>query len=110
MRLVHRLTSVARRVATDLFVRGWDDPLGSRQMHRRLGGIALLLVVAVVSCTPAATTPPKPSGKEFGPAPIPITTALVTQGSIAATLVYSGNVQSRSQVNVVPKITGRVER
>jgi HlyD family secretion protein len=34
----------------------------------------------------------------------------VTQGNIAATLVYSGNVQSRSQVNVVPKITGRVER
>src|SRR5215213_3091156 len=110
MRFVHRLTSAGRRAAADLFMRGWHDPLGSRQMHRRLGGIALLLVVAVVSCTPAAQTPPKPVGKDFQPAAIPITSALVTQGSIAATLVYSGNVQSRSQVNVVPKITGRVER
>jgi len=68
------------------------------------------MVVAVVSCTPAAQAPPKPVGKDFQPAAIPITTALVTQGSISATLVYSGNVQSRSTVNVVPKITGRVER
>jgi HlyD family secretion protein len=79
-------------------------------MRRRLGAIALILVIAVVSCTPAATTPPKPSGKDFAPAAIPITSALVVQGAIAATLVYSGNVQARSQVNVVPKITGRVER
>jgi len=79
-------------------------------MRRRLGAIALILVVAVVSCTPAAQTPAKPSGKDFAAASIPITSTLVTQGSIAATLVYSGNVQARSQVNVVPKITGRVER
>jgi HlyD family secretion protein len=79
-------------------------------MRRRLGAIALILVIAVVSCTPAATTPPKPTGKDFAPAAIPITSALVVQGNIAATLVYSGNVQARSQVNVVPKITGRVER
>ena len=78
-------------------------------MRRRLGAVALLLVVAVVSCTPAGQAPPKPVGKDFQPAAIPITSALVMQGSIAATLVYSGNVQSRSQVNVVPKITGRVE-
>ena len=62
------------------------------------------------SCTSAAPPPQKPTGKEFQPAAIPITSALVTQGTIAATLVYSGNVQSRAQVNVVPKITGRVER
>lgn len=79
-------------------------------MARRLGAVSLILVVAVVSCVPSAQTPPKPTGKEFQPAAIPITSALVTQGSIAATLVYSGNVQARSVVNVVPKITGRVER
>jgi HlyD family secretion protein len=110
MRLAHRLSSAGRRAAIDPLVRRWDDPLGGGRMRRRLGAIALLLVVAVVSCTPGGTTPPKPTGKEFAPAPIPITSALVVQGSIAATLVYSGNVQSRSQVNVVPKITGRVER
>lgn len=110
MRLAHRLSAASRRLAADLFVRGWDDPLGGRHARRRFGGLALLLVVAVVSCTPSATTPAKPTGKDFQPAAIPITSALVTQGSIAATLVYSGNVQARSQVNVVPKITGRVER
>src|SRR5436305_14357888 len=110
MRFVHRLTSAGRRLAVDPFVRGWNAPVGRGQMQRRLGGIALLLVIAVVSCTPAATTPPKPTGKDFGPAPIPITSAHVTQGNIAATLVYSGNEQSRSQVHVVPQITGRVEK
>ena len=107
MRLVRRLGSTGRRVAVDPLVRGWDDPLSS-QMRRRLGAVALILVIAVVSCTPAAQTPPKPTGKDFAPAAIPITSALVVQGAIAATLVYSGNVQARSQVNVVPKITGRV--
>ncbi|MCC6179194.1 MAG: efflux RND transporter periplasmic adaptor subunit [Chloroflexi bacterium] len=84
--------------------------MGGRQLRRRFGGIALVLVVALVSCTPSAQPPQKPSGKEFQPAPIQITTALVTQGNIAATLVYSGNVQARAQVNVTPKITGRIER
>jgi len=79
-------------------------------MQHRVVRTALLLAVAVSSCTPAATPPPKPSGKDFAPAAIPITSALVVQGSISATLVYSGNVQARSTVNVVPKITGRVER
>jgi HlyD family secretion protein len=110
MRFVHLLSSSGRRVAVDPLMRGWHDPLGGSQMARRLGAIALILVIAVVSCTPGGTTPPKPTGKDFAPAAIPITSALVVQGSIAATLVYSGNVQARSQVNVVPKITGRVER
>jgi RND family efflux transporter MFP subunit len=110
MRLVQRLRATGRRVAVDSFVRGWDDPLGGWQMRRRLGAIALILVIAVVSCTPGTTTPPKPAGKDFAPAAIPITSAAVVQGNIAATLVYSGNVQARSTVNVVPKITGRVEQ
>jgi HlyD family secretion protein len=108
MRFLDRLSTAARRQAVDFFIGGWDEP-NSTRLQQRLGAVALLLVVAVVSCTPAAA-PPKPVGKDFQPAPIPITSALVTQGNIAATLVYSGNVQSRSQVNVVPKITGRVER
>jgi len=70
----------------------------------------MLLAVVLAGCTPAQPAAPKPGG---GPAPaaaIPITSTLVTQGNIAATLVYSGNVQARAQVNVVPKITGRIER
>jgi len=84
--------------------------MSAREVRRRVGAIALILVIALASCTFGGQPTPKPTGKEFGPAPIPITAALVTQGSIAATLVYSGNVQSRAQVNVVPKITGRVEK
>ena len=65
----------------------------------------------MVSCTPGRTRRRQsPSARISPAAAIPITVALVTQGNIAATLVYSGNVQSRSQVNVVPKITGRVEK
>jgi RND family efflux transporter MFP subunit len=64
----------------------------------------------LISCTPGGPNVPKPESKSFTPPAIAITSASVTQGTIAATLVYSGNVQSRSQVSVVPKITGRVER
>ncbi len=82
-----------------------------RQVTRRSVGAALTLAVALASCTaPGGQPPAKPSGKEFTPASIPITVAQVTQGTIAATLVYSGNVQSRAQVNVLPRVTGRVER
>jgi RND family efflux transporter MFP subunit len=111
MRFLDRLSAAGPRLVVDFIAPGLDEPRGARLMYRRLGAVGLLLVVALVSCTPAGTAP-KPAGKDggFEPQPIPITTALVTQGTIAATLVYSGNVQSRSQVNVVPKITGRVER
>ena len=84
--------------------------MSGQDAWRRIGALALILVTGVVSCTAPAPTPPKPGDKQFGPPAIPITAAMVMQGSIAATLVYSGNVQSRAQVNVVPKITGRVER
>ncbi|MDP8921776.1 MAG: efflux RND transporter periplasmic adaptor subunit [Chloroflexota bacterium] len=94
----------------DLAARGFAASQPSRRARRRLGFASLLLALTFASCTGAAPPPQKPSGKEFQPAAIPITTAPVTPGSIAATLVYSGNVQSRAQVNVVPKITGRVER
>lgn len=70
----------------------------------------LLLAVGIVSCAPAVPSLPQPNGKEFRPAAIPIASALVTQGSISPILSYGANVQSRSQVTVVPKITGRVER
>ena len=81
-----------------------------RDLTRRLGAGVLIVTVGLASCTAPGQPPPKPGGKEFGPAAIPINVAQVVQGTIAATLVYSGNVQSRAQVNVVPKITGRVER
>ena len=96
--------------AREIAARGLVASRASRMARRRLGYASLLLAVTFASCTSAAPPAQKPTGKEFQPAAIPITSTLVTQGTIAATLVYSGNVQSRAQVNVVPKITGRVER
>ena len=84
--------------------------MSGRDAPRRLMAAALTLVIALASCTTGAPQTPKPGGKEFQPPAIPITVAQVVQGTIAATLVYSGNVQSRAQVNVVPRITGRVDR
>ena len=84
--------------------------MAGRDVRRRVSSAILTLAVALVSCTPGGQPPPKPGGKELAPAAIPITTALVAQGNIAATLVYSGNVQSRAQVSIVPRVTGRVER
>src|SRR4051794_3876679 len=88
MAFLHQLTSTVQRVA--------GDPRNGRRMQRRLGAIALTLFIPGGSSPPAAPTTPKPTGKEFQPAPTPITSALVTQGNTAATLVYSGNVQARS--------------
>lgn len=79
-------------------------------MRRWVASPALVVILALTSCTAGGQTPAKPGGKEFAPPAIPITAAPIAQGNIAATLVYSGNVQSRAQVNVVPRITGRVER
>jgi multidrug efflux pump subunit AcrA (membrane-fusion protein) len=79
-------------------------------VHRTIGSLALVLLIAAVSCTPATPVVPRTGGRDVPSAPVPITSALVTQGSIAATLGYAGNVQARSQVAIVPKIAGRVER
>jgi RND family efflux transporter MFP subunit len=84
--------------------------MSGRDVWRTVSSAALIFVVALVSCSPGGQTPAKPAGKEAAPAAIPITTVVAQPGTIAATLVYSGNVQSRATVNVVPKITGRVER
>ena len=42
--------------------------------------------------------------------PVPVTTAPVQLGDINALLAYSGNVQSRASVNIVPKSQGRLEQ
>ena len=84
--------------------------IAGRDGRRRLGAVILILAIGLVSCTPGGPAQPKPGAKDLGPPAIPITVAVVAQGTIAATLVYSGNVQARAQVNVVPRITGRIER
>lgn len=41
-------------------------------------------------------------------APVPVTTALVTRASVAKELVVTGSLIAKSQVNVMPKTTGRL--
>jgi len=75
----------------------------------------LLLAVAVVVAVPLgiAARPQGSVTKEVapeGPAAINVKTAQVTEGKIASYLSYSADVKAVSQVNVLPKGGGRIER
>src|SRR5262245_59820380 len=41
---------------------------------------------------------------------VPVSVQSVNRGPIAATLTYSGNIQSRASVDVLPRATGRIEQ
>ena len=92
-------------------------PLRSRL---RSAMIPLLLVPLVTSCLgggqaqtgQAQTAQNKPGGAAGGQrqVAVPVSVQAVEQGPIAATLTYSGNIQSRASVNVLPRATGRIER
>lgn len=43
-----------------------------------------------------------------GPAPVPVRTVTVTPTAITGTVVYSGTVEARTKVAVLPKISGQV--
>src|SRR5690348_10059751 len=82
-------------------------------------GTALLVLPLVASCLGTGAPPAqnKPSGQAAQGAPggqrqiaVPVNVASVSRGSIAATLTYSGNIQSRASVNVLPRATGRIEQ
>ena len=78
---------------------------------------AILLAVPLIAGCMGTGAPPaqnKPSGQG---APggqrqvaVPVNVASVNRGGIAATLTYSGNIQSRASVNVLPHATGRIEQ
>ncbi|MFN0073939.1 MAG: efflux RND transporter periplasmic adaptor subunit [Chloroflexota bacterium] len=70
-----------------------------------------LFSVLVAGCVgPFAPQQPAAKPEPKGPPAVSITTAPVQLGDIGALLSYSGNVQSRASVNVVPKIQGRLEQ
>lgn len=72
---------------------------------------ALSISVLAAGCIgPFAPQQPAAKPERSGPPPVAITTAPVALGDIGALLSYSGNVQSRASVNVVPKIQGRLEQ
>jgi multidrug efflux pump subunit AcrA (membrane-fusion protein) len=62
------------------------------------------------SCIGAPGAPStKPSGKTEL-APVSVGSALVIRDILSPTLSYSGNVQARTQVNLVPRISARLEK
>src|SRR6266487_1028751 len=74
--------------------------------------LALLASFTAAACTGMPGAPAKPSGAPSAPqvAPISVGTAAIIRDTLSPTLSYSGNVQASSSVNLVPKITGRLEK
>src|SRR5689334_16307745 len=79
-------------------------------------GAALLVLPFMASClgtgAPPAQNKPSGQGAPGGQrqVAVPVNVASVSRGSLAATLTYSGNIQSRASVNVLPRATGRIEQ
>jgi HlyD family secretion protein len=75
----------------------------SKARHRRPLAAALApvmaLLLAACSVAPAGQPPV---------APVAVKTTAVGTGTIAGTLVYSGNAQSRAKVSLLPKVGGQV--
>jgi len=75
----------------------------------------MLAVSLLAGCAGQNQTPTaqgKPSGQQGGQRQIavPVNAQSVERGPIASTLTYSGNIQSRASVNVLPRATGRIEQ
>jgi len=66
-----------------------------------LGGSALLLLLP--GCDDAATT-------SAAPPPVAVTVAPVTQGSVPIVMRFSGTVQSIKTVQIVPRVSGYIEK
>ena len=71
-------------------------------------GAALLTIPLMAAClgtgAPPAQNKPSGQGAQGGQRQIavPVNVASVSRGNLAATLTYSGNIQSRASVNVLP--------
>src|SRR6266581_1144027 len=84
---------------------------------RRIRSVATALLIGfiLIACTGAPGAPGaagKPGGAPSAPqvAPMSIGTAAIIKDILSPTLSYSGNVQARTSVNLVPKITSRLEK
>jgi len=67
----------------------------------RPAAVALIAAALVTACTVSP-------GGQPPIAPIAVSTMPVTPTTVDGTVVYSGNVQSRSKVSVLPKIAGQI--
>jgi HlyD family secretion protein len=88
--------------------------IGVPAVAQRAVVLVLLAATIVSACTGAPGGAPggaagKPGGKPEV-APISVGTSLILRDILSPTLSYSGNVQARSSVNLVPKISARLEK
>ncbi|MDP2660190.1 MAG: biotin/lipoyl-binding protein, partial [Dehalococcoidia bacterium] len=70
----------------------------------------LATVLLLSGCSQTVPAPaPNSSGQPPAPtAPVSVKTAPVQRGRLSTTLTYSGNIQARRQVALLPKVGGRV--
>jgi HlyD family secretion protein len=74
--------------------------------YRVLAGL-VLIGVAASACRPQS--PNVAAGPTATPKPVSVDVTTVKRGDIQSTLTYSGSVQAASQINIVPKISGRIQ-
>jgi RND family efflux transporter MFP subunit len=89
-------------------------------LRRRSQLVAMTLVASLIlgGCPgmpgmPGAAAPGTKGGGAPGKpevAPLSVGTAMIIRENLAPTLTYSGNVQARTTVNLVPKISARLEK
>src|SRR2546422_660607 len=86
--------------------------IGVRKAWVSVVSVVVLISTIVVACTGAPGSP-SPAAKPGGApavAPISVGTGAVIKDMLSPTLSYSGNVQARTSVNLVPKISARLEK
>ncbi len=86
-------------------VRKMKHSLSKILLTATLGTILLLSGCSQANPSPAPNSSGQPAGSA---APVSIKTAAVQRGKLSPTLTYSGNVQARQQVTLLPKVPGRV--
>src|SRR5438477_318737 len=95
----------------------YEGAIMPRATHFARMGSLLVVLPLLASCVGTGQAP-QAQNKPGGPpgqggqrqVAVPVSVQTVSRGPIAATLTYSGNIQSRANVNVLPRATGRIER
>ncbi|MHB0869580.1 MAG: efflux RND transporter periplasmic adaptor subunit [Chloroflexota bacterium] len=93
-----------RRIRLPIWARGYD--------HWRLllaGGLALALAFGLWGFATRAQGAEQKVPAYQGAGAVTVKTAQATEGGIASSLSYTGDVKAVSQVAVLPKATGRIE-
>lgn len=82
-------------------------------MMRSLSGatlVALLVLSALLAGCASTGAPPTPDAQPTATTSVTVQTAAVQRGGLSSELTYSGNVQARQRVSIVPKVSGRVTK